>query len=124
MANLAPPDLQFSDIEIIIAVRNLFYCNKNAIFAILRNQALPFLHELGNFCHIYDLFFQISVSHFLQKIQYLFSHFAEIKICGKTACVITCGLSLNMTILTSQIFRKQIRIALSELYQTALWDDS
>ena len=42
----------------------------------------------------------------------------------ENSSVVTYGPSLNMTILTSQIFRKQIRIALSELYQTALWDDS
>ena len=61
--NLEPPDWQCSDIKIIIAVWNLFYCNKNAIIAIFGNQALPFLHALGNFCHyfyFYGWYVQIS----------------------------------------------------------------
>ena len=52
-----PPDLQFSDIKISICQKFVllhFYCNKKAIIAILRNQALAFLHALGIFCHFND----------------------------------------------------------------------
>ena len=63
--NLAPPDLQFSDIRNNYYSQKFvllhFYCITNAIIAILRNQAaLPFLHALGKFCHSYDWFCQMS----------------------------------------------------------------
>ena len=52
--NLASQDLQFSDIEIIIAVRNFVLLHFYCIIAILIYLTLPSLHALGNLCHFYD----------------------------------------------------------------------